>query len=420
MRRITVLAAAGAAIVAVGLVGFAAGRIQRSHEPVATAIPAKPTQPELVTGSTTPRPIPAPSVQQAAAPTPPPQPAAKPLALPPGMAAVPMAGRNDIVAAAPPATCPGNPDALGVSRVVEIDTTGGPGFGFEQFKAHDFLNAGEVVLTFDDGPWPNNTPAVLAALAAQCVKATFFPIGKHASWHPEILKQVAAQGHSIGSHTWSHVNLAKKPMADAKEEIEKGISGVGMAAGRPLAPFFRFPTLGQTPELLAYLGERNVAIFSADLDSFDFKLKKPELVIQSVMSKLKKLGKGIVLMHDFQHSTALALPELLLQLKAGGYRIVHLKAKDNVATLPQYDAMMVKAQAGQTLELAADRKHRAHDHRLRELSGGRDNGGLREASCPRRWSHRPQTEVCGAPGRGLPFTWQAGHDRRQLGVSRAG
>jgi peptidoglycan-N-acetylglucosamine deacetylase len=353
MRRITVLAAGGAAVVAVGLVGFAAGRMQKGHEPVATATPAKPTQPELVTGSIAPpRPIPAAVIQQAAAPTPqplPPQPVAKPLA-PSGMAAAPQVGRNDIVAAAPPASCPGNPVALGVSRVVEIDTTGGPGFGFEQFKAHDFLEAGEVVLTFDDGPWPTNTPAVLAALAAQCVKATFFPIGKHASWHPEILKQVAAQGHSIGSHTWSHVNLAKKPLADAKEEIEKGISGVGMAAGRPLAPFFRFPTLGQTPELLAYLGERNVAIFSADLDSFDFKLKKPDLVIQSVMSKLKKLGKGIVLMHDFQHSTALALPELLLQLKAGGYRIVHLRAKDTVTTLPQYDAMMVKAQSGQTLD----------------------------------------------------------------------
>jgi peptidoglycan/xylan/chitin deacetylase (PgdA/CDA1 family) len=334
--------------VAVGLVGFAAGRIQKSPEPVAVAAPARPVQPELVTGSIAPRPIPAPAAQQASSP---PSPIGSlALAAAPGAAVTPAAGRGDIAAAAPAPSCPGNPDALGVSRVVEIDTTGGPGFGFEQFKAHDFLAAGEVVLTFDDGPWPSNTPAVLAALAAQCVKATFFPIGKHASWHPEILKQVAQQGHSIGSHTWSHVNLAKKPLADAKEEIEKGISGVGMAAGRPLAPFFRFPTLGQTPELLAYLGERNIAIFSADLDSFDFKLKKPDLVIQSVMSKLKKLGKGIVLLHDFQHSTALALPELLLQLKAGGYRIVHLKAKDNVATLPQYDAMMAKSQSGQTLD----------------------------------------------------------------------
>jgi len=191
---------------------------------------------------------------------------------------------------------------------------------------------------------------VLAALAAQCVKATFFPIGQHATWHPEILKQVVEQGHTVGSHTWSHADLARKPLADAKAEIEKGASAVTISAGRPLAPFFRFPALRQTPELIAYLGERNIGIFSADLDSFDFKLKKPELVIQSVMTRLKKMGKGIILLHDFQRATAEALPELLIQLKASGYKVVQLKAKDVIATLPEYDTMMMKAQAGQTID----------------------------------------------------------------------
>src|SRR5580765_7918979 len=126
--------------------------------------------------------------------------------------------------------CPGNPDALGVARVVEIDTTGGPGFGFEHFKQHDFLKPGEVVLTFDDGPWLNNTPAVLAALAKHCTKALFFPIGKHATYYPEILKEVAAAGHTIGSHTWSHQNLMRAKSPDeAKAEIEKAISAVKWA-----------------------------------------------------------------------------------------------------------------------------------------------------------------------------------------------
>jgi peptidoglycan/xylan/chitin deacetylase (PgdA/CDA1 family) len=102
---------------------------------------------------------------------------------------------------APAAKCD-NPNALGVSRVVEIDTTGGPGFGFEHFKAYDFLKDKEVVLTFDDGPWPGNTPRVLKALADQCTKAMFFTIGKHAGWHPEILKSVKAAGHTVGTHTW--------------------------------------------------------------------------------------------------------------------------------------------------------------------------------------------------------------------------
>jgi peptidoglycan/xylan/chitin deacetylase (PgdA/CDA1 family) len=206
------------------------------------------------------------------------------------------------------------------------------------------------VLTFDDGPWPSNTAAVLTALAAQCLKATFFPIGQHVSWHPDILRQVVARDHTIGSHSWSHVNLAKKTLAEAKDEIENGISAVAITAGRPLAPFFRFPGLSQTPELTAYLAERNIGIFSIDIDSFDFKLKNPDKVITSVMTKLEKRGKGIVLMHDFQHSTAVALPALLLQLKAKGFKIVHLKAKDPVVSLPQYEAAMVKTRTGQTVD----------------------------------------------------------------------
>ncbi len=257
--------------------------------------------------------------------------------------AVPTAGTP-----APLSKCPGNPDALGVGRTVEIDTTGAPGFGFEQFKAYDFLRDGEVVLTFDDGPWPGNTPTVLKALAAQCTKALFFPIGEHAMWHPEILKQVAAAGHTIGSHTWSHLDLSKLTADRAKEEIEKGVSAVHVALGQPEAPLFRFPGLRHSPELLTYLGTRNIGIFSTDIDSFDFKLHKPEQVIASVMTKLKKNGKGIILMHDFQHPTSLALPEILVQLKANGYKIVQVKAKEPVTTLATYDQQLEKELGGET------------------------------------------------------------------------
>src|SRR5262245_14256715 len=245
-----------------------------------------------------------------------------------------------------PVSCPGNPDALGLTRTVQVDTTGGPGFGFEHFKSHDFLKPGEVVLTFDDGPWPNNTPAVLAALARHCIKATFFPIGKHATYYPEILRQVVAAGHSVGSHTWSHVDLSKlKNPDDAKAEIEKGISAVHWALeGAPESPFFRFPALKHPPEMVTYLGERNIAIFSTDMDSFDFKMRKPEQVIKSVLDKLKKNGKGIVLMHDFQHATAEAIGTLLDQLKLNGYKIVHMTAKAPVQTLPAYDEQMLKDQ----------------------------------------------------------------------------
>jgi peptidoglycan/xylan/chitin deacetylase (PgdA/CDA1 family) len=238
------------------------------------------------------------------------------------------------------------PGRLGLSHIVEIDTTGGPGFGFEHFKQYDFLRDKEVVLTFDDGPWPENTPAVLRALTDNCSKATFFEIGEHATWHPEITKQVVASGMTVGSHTWSHKDLARNPYAKdielAKAEIEMGFSAVHNAAGVPITPFFRFPALQHPPDLLAYMGERNIAVFSTDIDSRDFKMRKPEEVIKSVMTKLEKNGKGIILMHDFRRATAEAMPELLRQMKAGGYKVVHLVPHQMVATLPKYDEMVTQ------------------------------------------------------------------------------
>jgi peptidoglycan/xylan/chitin deacetylase (PgdA/CDA1 family) len=266
----------------------------------------------------------------------------------------PLAARSDVeVTGAIPArlatpmqpknSC-ANPDALGVSRVVVIDTTGGPGFGFEHFKQLDFLADKEVVLTFDDGPWPVNTPSVLKALEDECTKAIFFPIGKHATYHPEILRQVAAAGHTVGAHTWSHANLNSKKITDqqAKDEIEKGFSAVKLALGAAPSPFFRFPQLQHGPAAMAWLGSRNIAMFSCDADSFDFRAKDAAQIVNTVMTKIDKLGKGIILMHDFQKHTAEAMPALLRRLKAGGYKVVQMKARAPLQTLPEYDEALVK------------------------------------------------------------------------------
>src|SRR5262249_47327182 len=118
------------------------------------------------------------------------------------------------------------------------------------------------------------------------------------------------------AHTRGVTRICRKPRVgnvnrkvqtveyNPKDEIEMGISAVHWAVGGPTAPYFRFPALRQPPELIEYLGKRNIAIFSTDMDSFGFKMRKPEQVRQSVMEKLKKHGKGIVLVHDFQHATA--------------------------------------------------------------------------------------------------------------------
>ncbi len=270
--------------------------------------------------------------------TPPPAPAAAPAPAPAPAAAAPAPAPT-----AAKANC-ANPNALGVARVVQIDTTGGPGFGFEHFKQLDFLRDKEVVLTFDDGPWPVNTPSVLKTLAEECTKAIFFPIGKHATYYPEILKHVAAEGHTIGSHTWSHANLNNKRLTDdqRKDEIEKGFSAVKWALGAAPSPFFRFPALQHPPAMVTYLGERNISMWSCDLDSFDFKSRTAQKIVDTVMSKLEKNGKGIILMHDFQKHTAEALPEIMKRLKAGGYKVVQVKAKAPMQTIAKYDEELVK------------------------------------------------------------------------------
>ena len=249
--------------------------------------------------------------------------------------------------------CPNNTNALGISRTVEIDTTGGPGFGLEHYKAHDFLLPQEVVLTFDDGPWPT-TPLVLQALAAHCTKATFFAIGKNAIAFPEVMRQVVAGGHTIGTHTWSHMTLSNKGVTPEKatEEIEKGFSAVKIAMGQgEPASFFRFPGLKGPDAQITYLGTRNIAIFSTDIDSFDFKSRTGDQVVKSVIDRLEKKGKGIVLLHDFQKHTAAGAMDLLNALKTKGYKIVHMRPKTNVTTLAEWDEKAraeFKAPAGDT------------------------------------------------------------------------
>jgi peptidoglycan-N-acetylglucosamine deacetylase len=234
--------------------------------------------------------------------------------------------------------CTPGPNALGVSRVAEIDTGAGPRFGF-QYKEQDVLADGEVVLTFDDGPLRAYTRPVLDALASHCTKATFFVVGRMAVADPEMVREYGRLGHTVGIHTWSHANLHSITPLKARMEIELGFSAVQQALGKPVAPFFRFPYLADTKSMTTHLQERHVAIFSIDVDSKDFRTRDPASVHRRVMSELARAKKGIILFHDIQPSTARALPGLLADLKAKGYRIVHLQPKAEATTLPEFDAV---------------------------------------------------------------------------------
>src|SRR5215813_884297 len=227
-------------------------------------------------------------------------------------------------------------DVLGVSRVIDVDTTGGPWLG----GAHgnrEMLAPAEVVLTFDDGPRPHSTQAILSALAEQCTKATFFMVGDMAAKHPDLVREVAEQGHTVGTHTWSHLNLKRVPPDKMKQQIEAAFTEVDKAAGVPVAPFFRYPYLSSSKATVAYLQSRNIAQFAIDIDSLDWRSRDPPSIIHRVMSSLEKRGRGIVLLHDTYPSTAAAVPLLLKELKAKGYKVVQFRPTAAVQTLAGFD-----------------------------------------------------------------------------------
>lgn len=230
--------------------------------------------------------------------------------------------------------------AIGVSRTVEIDTAPGPRFGHQQYKDVNFLQDGEVVLTFDDGPLRVHSQAVVNALEQHCTKATFFMVGSQAAADPDMVRQIMRKGHTVGTHTWSHANLRKMTPMAARQEIELGFSAVTLAAGQPISPFFRFPFLADTKAMLGYMGTRHVGIFSIEVDGLDYRNKNnPQAVHDQVMNQLAYQKKGILLFHDIQPSTAAAMPMILRSLKARGYRIVHMKPAAASTTVAEFDVM---------------------------------------------------------------------------------
>lgn len=239
------------------------------------------------------------------------------------------------------ADCPDPAKALGVSRVIEIDTSGGPIFGSmtKREKEESFLAEGEVVLTFDDGPVPWVTQPILDALDRFCTKATFFSVGEMALSYPAMTKEVLARGHTVGTHTWSHPNNLRRLSGDkARDEIERGFAAVALAASTDIAPFFRFPGLNDSDELLAYLQSRSIASFTVDVISNDSFIGSPERIADRTLKQTSDRGGGILLFHDLKRPTAKALPAILAGLKAKGFKVVHLTAKAPVVPLATLDA----------------------------------------------------------------------------------
>jgi peptidoglycan/xylan/chitin deacetylase (PgdA/CDA1 family) len=203
--------------------------------------------------------------------------------------------------------------------------------GRKQFPTTLPLADKEVVLTFDDGPWPGTTTAVLDALKHECVRASFFLLGKNAAAHPELARRALAEGHTVAHHSFRHPLLDHMSAAAAMAEIDRGIAAVdtalyGALSAQPHTPFFRFPGFASTPTLLDRLAERHIVVFGADLWASDWNPMTPNQTLRLVMKRLEANRGGIVLFHDTKRRTAAMLPAFLHGLKASGYRIVHVVA----------------------------------------------------------------------------------------------
>jgi peptidoglycan/xylan/chitin deacetylase (PgdA/CDA1 family) len=218
---------------------------------------------------------------------------------------------------------------LGTSRILAVDAADTPRVGLKSFPQTLPLDDHEVVLTFDDGPWPPMTSRVLTALAKECVRATFFLIGKPASEHPDLVRRIAAEGHSVGHHTWSHRSLMRIKPGATTQEIDRGIAAVetalhGGATTTPRTPFFRFPGFESTPATLDLLQSRGIVVFGADLWASDWNPMTPKQQLKLLTDRLKLARKGIILLHDPKAQTAAMLPDFLRYLKDNHYRVVHL------------------------------------------------------------------------------------------------
>ncbi|MES1154862.1 MAG: polysaccharide deacetylase family protein, partial [Pseudorhodoplanes sp.] len=225
--------------------------------------------------------------------------------------------------------CPGNPGAIGTSRTIVVDPAEHPRIGSFQYPETLPLADKEVVLTFDDSPRPIYTDKVLDTLAAHCVKATYFLIGAHAKEFPKVVQRIRAEGHTIGTHSQKHPLTFDRMGADRmRKEVEDGIASVQGAAGddKPIAPFFRIPGLLRSDAVDSYLESKGLMVWSTDVMAQDWKRRiNPAGIIRRALDRLAaKGGKGVLLLHDIHPKTAAALPILLTELKARGYRIVHV------------------------------------------------------------------------------------------------
>jgi peptidoglycan/xylan/chitin deacetylase (PgdA/CDA1 family) len=280
-------------------------------------------------------------------------------------------------------SCPGNPNALGTSRVITVTADEFSRIGTIQYKQTLPLKNHEVVLTFDDGPIPPYSNMILDTLDSQCVKATYFMVGQMAHAYPSIVRRIYNAGHTIGTHSQHHpFAFQNLSMQRVENEVDGGIESVDAALGDPKAvsPFFRIPGLGRTNAVEHFLESKGLVTWSADVDTNDWwRGTSASQIVKRAMRRLDAKGRGILLMHDIHPATAMALPMLLKELKASGYHVVQVvSAGERPASLPELVAapaedkgnwprvLKTSATTGSIASTGSIKKHATLRHRVKK------------------------------------------------------
>jgi peptidoglycan/xylan/chitin deacetylase (PgdA/CDA1 family) len=282
------------------------------------------------------------------------------------------------------AECPGNPDALGTSRVLTISFNEFSRVGSMQYQRMLPLKDHEVVITFDDGPLPPYTNVILDTLASQCVKATYFVVGQMAHSYPYLVRRIYNAGHTVGTHSLHHpLGFERLTLPRVKQEVEGGIAYVDAAMGDPkaVAPFFRIPGFGRSNTIDSFLASRSLVNWSADIVADDwFKGITPHQIVQRAIQRLDAKSRGILLLHDIHPATVMALPSLLKELKERGYRIVHvIPAGAMPKSVPALTAPVANGAWPRALRTGATKSRRTISpvhHQIKKAVAGKIREGL--------------------------------------------
>jgi peptidoglycan-N-acetylglucosamine deacetylase len=323
-----------------------------------------------------------------------------------------------------------------LSRVVAIDSAGGPIYRAAKGAADAAvppspleLGDKEVLLVFDQGPNPAYTRYILDILDHRCAKAVFFFSGNAAQASPDSVRDVVRRGHTIAAGPWSTApNLAGMPNEGAQAEIEKGFAAVAKASGGEVAPFFSAPGQNLPQATLDYLKDRGISLWPVDVVSGDLEQGlSASTFANRTLERLHHAGRGIIEFHDTRKVTVDALDSILVNLKSDGFKLVQILPVENFSPKEEFlnnstrtpGAVAASPTSGAFIEEAKRRIRMAEERqtqqkRVAEVRRERQDRQERQEALERRErqvaaEHRSQARYAERQQR--TQLWQAGSEQ---------